>query len=75
MPAERKDFLYDAPVHLADGTPKRFGDLTRAEMHAFMDAIERDEPQAAFDACVLRLRALAVSVEERASARILAVAR
>ena len=62
------DYLYKTPVHLPDGTEKHFGDLTRAEMHEFMDAVQRGDLQAVFDAALLRLRAFALSVEPPDSA-------
>jgi hypothetical protein len=65
----RKDYLFQTPVHLPDGREKPFGDLTREEMHAFMDAVEREDPQAVFDASLLRLRAFALSIEEAAPTR------
>jgi hypothetical protein len=63
MPGGPNDYLYDTVVHLPDGSEKRFGDLTRQESHSFMDAVERGDPQAVFDAALLRLRAFALSIE------------
>ena len=62
MPSGSSEYLYDTVVHLPDGTEKRFGDLTKQEEHEFMDFVERGDPQAVFDASLLRLRAYAVSV-------------
>jgi hypothetical protein len=64
-----REYLYDTRVHLPDGTVKRFGDFTRDEMHAFMDAVERKDPQAVFDASLLRLRAYVLEIEGQSSER------
>jgi hypothetical protein len=56
------DYLYDTAVHLPDGTEKRFGDLTKQEEHDFMDFVDSGDPQAVFDASLLRLRAYVVSI-------------
>jgi len=62
MPSGSSEYLYDTVVHLPDGTEKRFGDLTKQEEHEFMDFVDSGDPQAVFDASLLRLRAYAVSV-------------
>ena len=56
------EYLYGTPVHLPDGTEKRFGDLTKQEEHDFMDFVESGDLQAVYDASLLRLRAYAVQI-------------
>jgi hypothetical protein len=56
------DYLYNTVVHLPDGAEKRFGDLTKSEENEFMDFVDSGDPQAMFDAALLRLRAYVVSI-------------